>query len=77
MCYPWDFNGNGKNLISISVEFCVDIFIRNENMISEKYKKNPFEIILHVEKVTNSQAFYITQISSIELLRNTTLCASQ
>ena len=62
---PLDFNGNGKNLISISVEFCVDILIRTENMISEKQKKNdvtiydtkkPFEIILRVEKVTNSQS---------------------
>ena len=38
-CDSWDSPGNeNKNAISYSVAFSVDIFIRNENIISEKRK---------------------------------------
>ena len=36
MCDPWDSQGNGKNAISISIAFCLDFLIRNENITSEK-----------------------------------------
>ena len=34
MCDPWDFQGNEN--ISISITFCLDFFIRNENVTSEE-----------------------------------------
>ena len=55
MCDPWDFQGNEKNEVSISIAFCLDFF-RNENITSEEYKtKKPSEIILHVWRVTSLQ----------------------
>ena len=43
-----------KNAASISIAFCLDFFIRNENITSEEYKnKKLFEIILHVGLVTS------------------------
>ena len=36
MCDPWDSQGNEKNAISISIAFCLDFFIRNENITSEE-----------------------------------------
>ena len=38
MCDPWDSQGDKKNEISISIAFCRDFFIRNENITSEKCK---------------------------------------
>ena len=38
MCVPWDFQGNEKNAVSISIAFILDCLIRNENIISEKRK---------------------------------------
>ena len=35
---PWDSQGNEKNGISISIAFCLNILIRNENITSEEYK---------------------------------------
>ena len=58
MCVPWDCQGNEKNAISISIAFCFDILIRNENITSEECKtKNPLEIILHVGRVTGLQSW--------------------
>ena len=38
--------------------FCLDFFIRNENVTSEECKtKKPFEIILHVGRVTSLQSW--------------------
>ena len=38
-----------KNAVYISIAFCLDFLIRNENITSEECKtKNRFEIILHV-----------------------------
>ena len=63
MCYPWDPQGNEKNAISISIAFCLDFFIRNENITSEECKQNkkPFEIILHVGRVTSLQSWEDSQ----------------
>ena len=56
MCDPWDSQGDEKNAISISISFRLDFLIRNENIASEECKtKKPFEIILHVGRVTNLQ----------------------
>ena len=38
MCEPWDFQGNEKNAVSISIAFCLDFLIRNENITSEECK---------------------------------------
>ena len=41
MCDPWDSQGNENNAISIA--FCLDFLIRNENITSEECKtKNRF-----------------------------------
>ena len=56
MYEPWDSQGNEKNAVSISVAFCLDFFIGNENITSQKYKtKKSFEKILHVGPVTSVQ----------------------
>ena len=36
MCDPWDSQGDEKNAISISIAFCLEFFIRNENITSEE-----------------------------------------
>ena len=55
MCDLWK---GMKNAVSISISFCLDFFIRNENITSEECKtKKPFEIILHVERVTSLQSW--------------------
>ena len=36
MCDPWDTQENEKNAVSISIAFCLDFFIRNENTTSEE-----------------------------------------
>ena len=47
-----------KNAISISIAFCPDILIRNENITSEECKtKKPFEIILHVGRVLSLRSW--------------------
>ena len=38
MCDPWDSQGDEKNAISISIAFCLDFLIRNENISSEECK---------------------------------------
>ena len=55
MCDPWDSQGNEKNAISISIAFSISI--RNENITSEECEKKPFEIILHVGRVTSFQSW--------------------
>ena len=35
MCDPWDSQGD-KKVISISIAFCLTVFIRNENMTFEE-----------------------------------------
>ena len=57
MCDPWDSQGDYKNAISISIAFCLDVLIRNENITSEEYKTKPFEIILHVGRVASFQSW--------------------
>ena len=37
---PWDSQGNKKNSVSISIAFCLDVLIRNENITSEECKTN-------------------------------------
>ena len=46
-----------KNAISMAIAFWLDFFIRNENMTSEEGKTKPFEIILHVGRVTSLQSW--------------------
>ena len=47
-----------KNAVSISIAFCLDLLIRNENVTSEECKtKKLFEIILHVGQVTSLQSW--------------------
>ena len=37
MCDPWDSQGDEqKNAISISIAFCIEFLIRNENITSEE-----------------------------------------
>ena len=56
MCDPWDSQGNEKKMqFLFLLPFCLDILIRNENITSEECKKTPFEIILHVGRVTSLQ----------------------
>ena len=55
-CDPWDFQGM-KNAISISIAFCHDFLIRNENNFRGMQNKKPFEIILHVGRVTSFQSW--------------------
>ena len=38
MCDPWDSQDNEKNAVSISIAFCLDFFIRNENITSKECK---------------------------------------
>ena len=38
MCDPWDPQRNEKNAVSISIAFCLDVLIRNENITSEECK---------------------------------------
>ena len=58
MCDPWDSQGDEKNAVSISIAFCLDLLIRNENITSEECKtKNRFEIILHAGRVTSLQSW--------------------
>ena len=46
------------NAMSISIAFCLDFFIRNENITYEECKaKQPFEVILHVGRVTSLQGW--------------------
>ena len=47
-----------KNAISVSIAFCIAFLIRNKNVTSEECKtKKPFEIILHVGRVTSLQSW--------------------
>ena len=57
MCDPWDSQGNEKNAVSISIAFCLDFLIRNENITSEECKKT-FETIL---RVTSLQSWKVSQ----------------
>ena len=58
MCDPWDSQGNEKNAVSISIAFCLDFLMKSENITSEECKtKKPFEIILHVGRVTSLQSW--------------------
>ena len=44
VCDPWDSQGDEKTQISVSIAFCLEFFIGNENMTSEKCKtKNRFK----------------------------------
>ena len=38
MCDPLDSQEDEKNAISISIAFCLDFFIRNDNITSEECK---------------------------------------
>ena len=50
--------GMKKNVISISIAFCLDVLIRNESITSEECKtEKPFEIILYVGRVTSLQSW--------------------
>ena len=54
--------GNETNAVSISIAFCLDFLIRNENVTSEEYNtKSPFEIIWHVGRVTSLQSWKVSQ----------------
>ena len=65
-CDPRDSQGDEKNAISISIAFCLDIFIRNENITSDECKtKKPSEVTLHVGLVTSLQSWKGSQ-SEIE-----------
>ena len=69
MCDPWDSQGDEQNAISISIAFCLDVLIRNENITSEECKtKKPFEIILHVGRVTSLQSWAAKNHVMVKLL---------
>ena len=38
MCDPWDSQGDEKNAISISIAFCLDVLIGNQNITFEECK---------------------------------------
>ena len=38
MCNPWDSQEDEKNATSISIAFCLDFLIRNENITFEDCK---------------------------------------
>ena len=47
-----------KNAVFISIAFCLDFLIRNENITSEVCKtKKLFEMLLHVGRVTSLQSW--------------------
>ena len=51
---PLGFPKGRKNVISISIAFCLAFLIRNENVMQNK---KPFEIILHIWRVTSLQSW--------------------
>ena len=54
MCDHWDSQGDEKDAVSISIAFCIDFLIRNENITSDECKtKKPFAIVFYVGRVTN------------------------
>ena len=58
MCEPWDSQGDKKKCNFYFYCFCLDFLIRNENITSEEGKtKKPFEVILHVGRVTSFQGW--------------------
>ena len=46
-----------KNAISMSVAFSIDFFIITEILFKRNAKQKPFEIILHVGRVTSLQSW--------------------
>ena len=57
-CATFGITKRMKNAISISIAFCHGFFIINENVTSEECRtKNPFEIILHVGRVTSLRSW--------------------
>ena len=38
MCGLWDSQGNEKSAISVSIAFCLEFLIRNENITAEECK---------------------------------------
>ena len=60
-----------KNAVSISIAFCFDFLIRNEDITSEEFKTNkPFEIILHVERATSLQSWVAKKSCNGQTLMN-------
>ena len=59
MCGPRDSQGDEKNAFSISVTFCLDSLIRNENLTSEECKtKNRYAKQKTVKNNIASRASY-------------------
>ena len=57
-----------KNAVYISTAFSIDISMRHENIISEEHKtKKPFEIILHVGRITSLRSWKGSQKLNIHL----------
>ena len=58
MCDPWDSQWDEKMQFLFLLLFALTFLIRNENIASEECKaKKPFEIILHVGRVTGLQSW--------------------
>ena len=58
MCDPWDSKGNDKIQFLFLLLFTLTFLIRNESMnIRGMQNKKPFEIILHVGRVTSLQSW--------------------
>ena len=62
MCDPWESQGEEKMQFLFLLLFALTFFIRNENITSRGMQnKKPFEITLHVGRVTNLQRWKGTQ----------------
>ena len=55
MSDPRDSQGDEKIQFPFFIAFCLEVWIRNENITSEECKTKLFEIILHVGRVKSLQ----------------------
>ena len=60
MCVPWDSQGNEKMQFLFLLLFALTFLSEMKYDFQEMQNKKPFEIILHVERVTSLQAFKTT-----------------
>ena len=63
MCYPWDSQGDEKNAVSISIAFCLDFLIRNENITSEERNLLPWSISAVIYCVVTGKLKFTTELA--------------
>ena len=71
MCDPWNSQGDEKMQFLFLLIFALTFFIRNENITSEECKtKKPFQIILHVWRVTSLQSWVVKKSCHGQTVKN-------